>query len=149
MSETSISPPAAPIAQPSKPVSEALLNEKASSTSAVFLCYDFNCKNIIANIKASVGPLSLLPANPLISRSLIRCCLLRPPLQAPCMACNCRIRIWGWKSIRRVQQFVSREKQGHCEGIMRIKVVCIYRRKLGRRQDREEWNRRKRNMLYN
>ena len=100
MPETSITPPA--VSRPSKPVSEALLNEKVSclppkpgaAEREAFLVDTL----LICNWKI-VGSLPLLPSDPLDTRSLLRCCLFSPSIQAEGMASICRSWFRSRKSI--------------------------------------------------
>lgn len=80
MPETSTAPPA--VSRPSKPVSEALLNEKVGSpqSPATIVC-KVECSIGLGNTKlmsrcAVVGSLSLLPSHPVVTRSILRCRLL-------------------------------------------------------------------------
>jgi hypothetical protein len=84
-----------------------------------------NYKSNNANLRVLVGSLSLFASNSFIPGPLVRRRLLRPPLQASCMACINRTGVWGWESIRRVQQFISMDKSGDCEGAMRVGSVPI------------------------
>jgi hypothetical protein len=100
MPETSITPPA--MSRPSKPVSEALLNEKVSClppkpgpAELEALLVD---TLLICNWKI-VGSLPVLPSDPLDTRSLLRRRLLSPSIQAEGMASICRSWVWSRKSI--------------------------------------------------
>jgi hypothetical protein len=91
-----------------------------------------NCKSGNANMRVLVGSLSLLASNSFIPRPLVRRRLLRPPLQASCMACIYRTGVWGWESIWGMQQFISTDKSGDCEGVMRVGSVSILEPEFGR-----------------
>jgi hypothetical protein len=109
MPETSIPPPA-PIPRAAKPVSEALLNEKVCLAPATF-CFAFliwlgiywegvdwmgcnGLNKLETMLTTPVGPLPLLPPNPLITRPFLRRRFLSPHLQAPSVACVCWIGLW-------------------------------------------------------
>jgi hypothetical protein len=100
MPETSITPPA--VSRPSKPVSEALLNEKVSCLTRKSSPAELEALLVgtllICDLEI-VGSLPLLPPNPLDTRSLLRCCLLSPSIQAEGMASICRSGFWSRKSI--------------------------------------------------
>lgn len=122
MPETSISPPVS--ARPSKPVSEALLNEKViikCCPSELFmitfedwrifeLCIQMDCW--LTNL---VGPLSFFPPYPIITRSIIRRRILSITVQAEGVACVGWIRFRCGKSVRGMQWQLFEKWKGRCE----------------------------------
>lgn len=93
MSDSTIPPPPA-VARPSKPVSEALLNEKVSSLNSIGIVFRHR-----ADYFCPVGSLSLFSPNPLFTRSRFRSRLLSAIVQAEGMACICRDGFRCWKGL--------------------------------------------------
>jgi hypothetical protein len=100
MPETSITPPA--VSRPSKPVSEALLNEKVSclppNSGSPELEACLVDAMLISN-REIVGSLPLLPPDPLHTRSLLRRRIFSPSIQTEGMASVCRPWFRSWKGI--------------------------------------------------